>query len=185
MAFIKRIKRKWQGQEKWSVTTVDQGSPVSTKELCEYIADSTTASASDVMAVLLALPKIMELNMKNGRAVKLEGIGTFRYKVSAGMVDEEKDAGESLIRDIRVQFTPERKVTAVGMQRIVRRALIPDNLTWEIYDKPSKYKKPANASTGTETSSGEEPGGETPGGNTGGGGGGTTPPSGGDGGDDN
>ena len=168
MAFIKKIRRKWQGQEKWSVTTVDQGSPVSTKELCEYIADSTTASASDVMAVLLALPKIMELNMKNGRAVKLEGIGTFRYKVSAGMVDDEKEAGESLIRDIRVQFNPERKVTAVGTQRIVRRALIPDNLTWELYDKPSK-KKPASTTPGSE-----EP---NTGGNTGGGG--TTPPSGG------
>ena len=182
MAFIKRIKRKWQGQEKWSVTTVDQGSPVSTKELCEYIADSTTASASDVMAVLLALPKIMELNMKNGRAVKLEGIGTFRYKVSAGMVDEEKDAGEGLIREVRVQFNPERSVTAIGTQRVVRRALIPDGLTWELYDKPSKYKKPANASTGEEPG-GETPGGggETPGGNGGGNGGGNT---GGNGGDD-
>lgn len=29
-------------------------------------------------------------------------------------------------------------MTAVGKQRIVRRALIPDSLTWEIYDKPSK-----------------------------------------------
>ncbi len=182
MAFIKRIKRKWQGQEKWTVTTVTQGSPVSTKELCEYVADSTTASASDVMAVLLALPKVMELYLKNGRAVKLDGIGTYRYKVSAGMVDEEKEAGESLIRDVRVQFTPERTVTSIGTQRIVRRALIPDGLTWEIYDKPSKPRKPSNEGG---SSSGEEPGGETPGGNTGGGGGGTTPPSGGDGGDDN
>ena len=76
MAFIKKIKRKWQGREKWSVTTVTQGTPVSTKELCQYIADSSTASASDVYATLLALPKIMELNMKNGRSVKLEGIVT-------------------------------------------------------------------------------------------------------------
>ena len=50
MAFIKKIKRKWQGREKWSVTAVTQGSPVSTKELCQYIADSSTASASDVYA---------------------------------------------------------------------------------------------------------------------------------------
>ena len=104
MAFIKQIKRKWQGREKWTVTTVTQGSPVSTKELCEYIADSTTASASDVMAVLLSLPKVMELYLKNGRSVKLEGIGTFRYKGAAAMVDKEADAGESLIRDVRVQL---------------------------------------------------------------------------------
>ena len=151
MAFIKKIKRKWQGQEKWTVTTVTQGSPVSTKELCQYIADSTTASASDVMAVLLSLPKVMELYLKNGRSVKLEGIGTYRYKVSAGMVDNKDDAGESLIRDIRVQFTPERTVTAVGKQRITRRALIPDNLTWEIYDKPSKKKPSDGGDTPTPT----------------------------------
>lgn len=151
MAFIKKIKRKWQGQEKWTVTTVTQGSPVSTKELCQYIADSTTASASDVMAVLLSLPKVMELYLKNGRSVKLEGIGTYRYKVSAGMVDSKDDANESLIRDIRVQFTPERTVTAVGKQRIVRRALVPDNLTWEIYDKPSKKKPSDDGDTPTPT----------------------------------
>ncbi len=171
MAFIKRIKRKWQGQEKWTVTTVTQGSPVSTKELCEYIADSTTASASDVMAVLLALPKVMELYLKNGRSVKLDGIGTYHYKISAAMVDDEKEAGESLIRDVRVQFMPERTVTSIGTQRIVRRALIPDGLKWEIYDKPGR-KKPASggSSSGSETPSGD--GNETPGGNNGGNGGG-------------
>ena len=162
MAFIKKVKRKWQGQEKWSVTTVTQDKPVSTKELCKYIADSTTASASDVMAVLLALPNIMELYLKNGRSVKLEGIGTFLYKVSAAMVDDEEDVSEALIRDVRVQFTPERTVTAVGKQRISRRALVPDQLTWEFYDKPSK-KKPTTGSNTPDT-----PGGDNGGGNNGG-----------------
>lgn len=102
--------------------------------------------------------EIMDLNMKNGRSVKLEGIGTFRYKVSAAMVDKEADAGESLIRDVRVQFTPERTVTAVDKQRITRRALIPDNLTWEIYDKPSKPKKTTEegGTTPTPTGGGDE-----------------------------
>ena len=171
MAFIKPIKRTWQDQEKWTVTTVTQGNPVSTKELCEYIADSTTASASDVMAVLMSLPKVMELYLKNGRSVKLEGIGTFRYKVSASMVDKREDAGENLIRDIRVQFMPERTVTAVGKQRIVHRALIPDNLTWDIYNKPSK-KRATPSGGGTtpvtpdpSTGENDNPGGnDTPGG---------------------
>ena len=82
--------------------------------------------------------------------MKLEDIGTFRYTVTAGMVDNEADADESLIRDVKVQFTPERTVTAVGKQRIVRRALIPDSLTWEIYDKPSK-KKPSDDGDDTPT----------------------------------
>lgn len=73
-------------------------------------------------------------DMKSGRSVKLEGIGTFRYKVSAAVVDKEADAGECLIRDVRVQFTRESTVTTVSKQRITRRALISDNLTWEIYD---------------------------------------------------
>ena len=155
MAFIKKIRRKWQNQQKWTVTAVTQDKPVSTDELCKYIADSTTASASDVMAVLLSLPKVMELYLKNGRSVKLEDIGTFRYTVTAGMVDNEEDASEELIRDVKVQFTPERTVTAVGKQRIVRRALIPDSLTWEIYDKPSKKKPSGGSDTPTPTPGGD------------------------------
>lgn len=41
-----------------------------------HIAYLSTASASDVMVVLLVLPKIMELNMNNGRSAKREGIDT-------------------------------------------------------------------------------------------------------------
>ena len=147
MAFIKKIRRKWQNQQKWTVTAVTQDKPVSTDELCKYIADATTASKGDVYNVLMSLPKIMELFMKNGRSVKLEDIGTFRYTVTAGMVDNEEDASEELIRDVKVQFTPERTVTAVGKQRIVRRALIPDSLTWEIYDKPSRNKPATTGGT--------------------------------------
>ena len=47
-----------------------------------------------------------------------ENLGTFRYKVSAEMVDKEAEAGESLIRDVRVQFTPKRTVTALGKSRV-------------------------------------------------------------------
>lgn len=161
MAFIKKIRRKWQNQQKWTVTAVTQDKPVSTDELCKYIADATTASKGDVYNVLMSLPKIMELFMKNGRSVKLEDIGTFRYTVSAGMVDNEEEADESLIRDVKVRFTPERTVTAVGKQRIVRRALIPDSLTWEIYDKPSKKKPSGGGSdSGTTPTPTPDPGGD-------------------------
>ena len=69
-------------------------------------------------------------------------------------------------------------MTAVGKQCIVRRALIPDNLTWEIYDKPSKKKPSAGSDTPTPT-----PGGSGSGsGNGNGSNGGSNPPS--DGGDD-
>ena len=77
------------------------------------------------------------------------------------MVDREEDADESLIRDVKVRFTPERTVTAVGKQRIVRRALIPDNLTWEIYDKPSKKKPSGSGSdSGTTPTPTPDPGGD-------------------------
>ena len=48
-------------------------------------------------------------------------------------------------------------MTAVGKQRIVRRALIPDSLTWEIYDKPSKKKPSGGDDTPTPT---PDPGGD-------------------------
>ena len=46
----------------------------------------------------MSLRKIMELNMKNGRSVNLEGFGVFRYKVSAALVDKEVDAPLSKTR---------------------------------------------------------------------------------------
>ena len=53
-------------------------------------------------------------------------------------------------------------MTAVGKQRITRRALIPDNLTWKVYDKPSKpHKTTEEGGTNTPTGGGTTP---TPGG---------------------
>ncbi len=78
---------------------------MSTNEQCEYIVDSTTASSLGVNAVLLTLPKIMTLRMKDGRSIKLEGIGTFRYKVSAAMVDKEVDAPLSKTRSETIKVS--------------------------------------------------------------------------------
>ena len=64
MAFIKKQKRKLNNVEKWTVGAVTAGKPVSTDELCDYIADSTTASKGDVYNVLMSLPKVMALFMK-------------------------------------------------------------------------------------------------------------------------
>lgn len=50
-------------------------------------------------------------------------------------------------------------MTAVGKQRIVRCALIPDSLTWEIYDKPSKKKPSYDDDTPTPTPT-PDPGGD-------------------------
>ena len=50
-------------------------------------------------------------------------------------------------------------MTAVGKSRVTRRALIPDNLTWEIYDKPSKPRKTTEGgNSGTTPASGEDEG---------------------------
>lgn len=48
----------------------------------------------------------------------MELLLTYKQK-SAAMVDME---GESLIRDVRVQFIPERTVTAKGKSRVNRHA---------------------------------------------------------------
>ena len=49
----------------------------------------------------------------------MELLLTYKQKKSAAMVDME---GESLIRDVRVQFIPERTVTAEGKSRVNRHA---------------------------------------------------------------
>ena len=53
MAFIKKIKRKWQGREKWSVTAVTQGSPVSLSGIANLINVSKSTVSSEIKSVNL------------------------------------------------------------------------------------------------------------------------------------
>ncbi|MCD8182752.1 MAG: HU family DNA-binding protein [Bacteroides sp.] len=93
--------------------------PVDTQQLGETISQRYTVTPADVHAVLRALPEVMAEYMEAGRSVRMDGLGSFHYKLScAGQgVDTPEEVGPHQVKAVRVQFIPARKKGAFGYER--------------------------------------------------------------------
>lgn len=128
MAFFKKIQQKING--KWYPKSVTVGKPVTTKEVSDRLAQISTVSRADTYAVLMELAGVLADYMAQGRTVKLDGLGTFYYTLTAGGngVESEDKVGTSQIAGVRVRFIPE--ATKNGGSRSMKRSLISDNIFW-------------------------------------------------------
>lgn len=110
--FFKKSKLKVNGKTKWFPRAVIVSKrPADSDELARRIAQMSTASTGDVHLVLRSLPSIMAQIMNEGRTVHIDGLGSFFFKLScAGRgVDTPEEVSRKQIKDIRVQFLPERQ----------------------------------------------------------------------------
>ncbi len=124
---------KWQFNEKTKVyypQAVVQGEPVTTKKVAERLAKISTVSLADVLAVLAEMPGVLADYMSQGKSVRLDGLGTFRYTLDTNGVKtaEERDFQKQL-KAVRVSFVPQREgvVTRGGG---ATRALVPNDIEW-------------------------------------------------------
>jgi predicted histone-like DNA-binding protein len=97
--------------EKYHPVIVPVGKAADTQELAEMIAHESSLTVGDVHNVIRSLPYMMANVMKEGRVVKLDGIGTFRYTVSSSGkgVETEAEVNAGQITEVRVRFIPESK----------------------------------------------------------------------------
>lgn len=118
---------------KWYPQAVQVDQPFTTKELADALAEISTVSYADVMAVLGELPGVMADYMAQGKSVRLDGFGTFRYTLDTeGVADEAQFDAQKQIKSVRVQFTPTREGnTKTG--EAVTRALVPTGIEWLEY----------------------------------------------------
>lgn len=110
--FFKKSKLKVNGKTKWFPRAVIVSKrPADSDELARRIAQMSTASTGDVHLVLRSLPRVMAQIMNEGRTVHIDGLGSFFFKLScAGRgVDTPEEVSRKQIKDIRVQFLPERQ----------------------------------------------------------------------------
>ncbi|ALO48853.1 HU family DNA-binding protein [Hoylesella enoeca] len=146
MAFWKKILMKI--NNRWYPKSVLVGGPVSTAQIARRLADESTISPADVMAVLTALAHVMADYMAQGRSVKLDGIGTFYFTAVAakGGAATEKEVTANMITGVRVRFIPETRFSkngagsAAGKRAI--RGLSDVEIEWEEW-KGEEKKKPA------------------------------------------
>lgn len=128
MAFYKKQFHKETGVYYPQAVTV--GNPVETKEVAEKLALISTVSKSDVAAVLGDLAGVLADFMKQGKSVRLEGLGTFRYTLDTEGVANEADFDfQKQLKAVRVQFTPAKEGgTTRGSQ--ATRSLVPTGIEW-------------------------------------------------------
>ena len=109
------------------------GKPIELKKVADRLARISTVSYADVLAVLAELPGVLADYMAQGKSVRLDGLGTFRYTLDTEGVENEADFdAEKQIKAVRVSFIPQREgaVTKGGTQT---RALVSGGIEWLEY----------------------------------------------------
>ena len=105
------------------------GDPVGTDEVAEELAAISTVRRSDVRAVLGDIAKVLAKLMKQGKSVRIEGLGTFRYTLdTTGVADPADFDFQKQVKAVRVQFVPEKTFGKRG--DAATRALVDDKIEW-------------------------------------------------------
>ena len=137
-------------------SAVVMGQPVPVKKVAKRLSQMCTVTYADVMAVLGELPGVMADYMAQGKSVRLDGLGTFRYTLKTkGVADEAEFDFQKQVEAIRVQFIPTRE-GAQTKGSVSTRALVPTGIEWIPYDAALKEEE----DEGSEPGGGTEPGGE-------------------------
>ena len=135
-------------------SAVVMGQPVPVKKVAKRLSQMCTVTYADVMAVLGELPGVMADYMSQGKSVRLDGLGTFRYTLKTkGVADEADFDFQKQVRAVRVQFVPTRE-GAQTKGSVSTRALVPTGIEWIPYDAALK-----DETEGSEPGGGTEPGG--------------------------
>ena len=131
MGFYKKVMQAI--NKKWYPRSILVGSPISTEQVAKRLATESTVAPADVMAVLQALSGVMGDYMAQGRSVKLDGIGTFYFSITAhgNGVDTAEEVSVSQISGVKVRFLPETTYRRTGTHgRVATRALTDVDVEW-------------------------------------------------------
>ena len=128
MAFYKA--RYHKTSQKWYPHAVVVGKSTTTKELAQALSDRSTVTLSDCRAVLSEIGLVMAEFMAQGKSVKLEGLGSFRYSICSAKkgVEAEEKVSADQISAIRVRFVPETSRNADGT--VATRSCQPGAVEW-------------------------------------------------------
>ena len=141
MAFYKKIQMK---NGKWYPMAVTVGRPADTDEVADRLAKISTVSRADVRAVLSELGGVMGDFMKEGRSVKLDGVGSFRYTADTQKqgVETADEVSVRQINGIRVRFVPE--TTRNADSTVATRTMQPAAVQWNEWAGKDEETTPAD-----------------------------------------
>ena len=165
MAFYKIRKKKVNGL--YYPEAVVMGKQVSTMEVAAMLSDRSTVTRADTLAVLSDLGTVLSNYMAQGRSVKLDGIGSFRYTICAKKqgVESEEKVSTNQIKNVRVRFTPE--TTRNSDNSVATRSMQAFSIDWIKWNPKEEEKKGSTDDGEEENDNGDSGGSGTSGGGTG------------------
>ena len=134
----------------WYPQAVVMCKHVDTKKIADRLAQISTVSRADVAAVLAELPGVLADYMAQGKSVRLEGLGTFRYTLDTeGVANKEEFDFQKQLKAVRVQFTPAKEGAATkgGTQT---RALVPSGIEWLKWNGEAAEEDTSGGGTGED-----------------------------------
>ncbi len=157
-------------RQKWFPKSVSHSRAVTTEQLCQDIAQSSTVAPGDIAAVLRKLSDAMVKYLADGRPVKLDRIGTFRLVASASGngVNTEEEVTTEQFNKMMVRFLPEKVGTTGGIKQVNIPVLANTPIVWE-RTEPKKKKTDGDDNNVTPNTGGDNGGNDNPGGGDNGG----------------
>ena len=153
MSFYKKVYNE--RHQVWYPVAVTVGDPVETKKIAERLSAISTVSKADVLAVLAELPGVLADYMGQGKSVRLDGLGTFRYTLDTrGMANETDFDFKAQLKAVRVSFVPQRE-GAMTRGGTATRPLVPGDIEWnEWLGKAGDVEEVPGTSGGEESGEG-------------------------------
>lgn len=140
----------------WYPQAVTVGKPIETKKIAQRLAQISTVSYADVVAVLAEMPGVMADYMSQGKSVRLDGLGTFRYVLDTdGVATREEMDFQKQLKAVRVRFIPQRE-GAVTKGGTATRSLVPSGIEWLKYDGQAASEGSGTQEPGGEPGSGDD-----------------------------
>ena len=103
---------------KWFGRAIHIGT-LETSDIADVIQRNCSMKKSDVLAVLNELTEVVQDNLQNSYAVKLNGLGTFKLGISSsGSLTAEDYSVSANVRSIHVNFQPEVHVDVNGNRTV-------------------------------------------------------------------
>ena len=98
----KNLLKKDESEKFYAIAKAD--GEVNFKTISKEIAEISTVSDTDVLAVLNDLTKILVKHLSDGKIVRLGDFGSFRITISSNGAEKLDKFNSSLIRNNKIQF---------------------------------------------------------------------------------
>ena len=122
---------------------------VTTKELAEEIAHSTTATYADTLAVLNELSVALRRHLLTSDRVEIEGIGAFKVGISTVPANTSAEFGAQNVRSYRVNYQPFKRFVPNG--QVTEKNRRAGNFVMNLLEGVTVQEAPKNFVTDTKT----------------------------------